>query len=172
MKRIIKWFLAGTTLFVACGCSSDPRHGYTTEKLYPQGLETVCVEMFDNQTFRRGVEYELTHALALQISSHSPYQVVRSRRQADSVIYGSITSISESVLTQQQDLDRPLENQVVVTVEVNWKDLRNGKMLLDARKVRVTGEYVSLLAAGRDSAHQEAANEMAVRILEAMQAEW
>jgi hypothetical protein len=172
MNRLQTWLIVGGLGLVLAGCSSDPRKGYTTENLYPQGIESVCVEMFDNQTFRRGVEFELTHALALQISGHSPYKVVRSRSQADTVVYGSIVSINENVLTQQQDLDRPLENQVVVTVEVNWKDLRTGKMLLDDRKVRATGDYAVLLAAGRDSAHQAAANDIAVRILEAMQSDW
>jgi hypothetical protein len=30
--------------------------GYSDESLFPRDVSTVCLRMFDNQSFRRGVE--------------------------------------------------------------------------------------------------------------------
>ena len=50
-----------TTCFfmTLAGCA-----GYSNTSLYPKDVATVYVEMFDNQSFKRGIEYELTDALA------------------------------------------------------------------------------------------------------------
>lgn len=155
------------------GCEGvDPHEGYSMRSMHPEGIRTVCVQMFHNQTFRREMEYELTRALALQIELHTNYKVVSDSNQADTVMYGSILGAAEAGLTQQRDLDRPVENQTVILVEVTWKDLRKGRLILDSQMVQATGEYVSLLAAGRDSAAREAANEIAVQIVELMETDW
>ncbi len=38
-------------LLTLAGCG-----GYSNASLYPEGIGTAYVEMFDNQSFRRGVE--------------------------------------------------------------------------------------------------------------------
>ena len=61
-------------VFVALsGCA-----GYSDESIYPRDVSTVCLKMFDNQSFRRGVEYELSDALAKRIVEfrvkHGPFR--------------------------------------------------------------------------------------------------
>ncbi|MBN1437716.1 MAG: LptE family protein [Sedimentisphaerales bacterium] len=169
LKKTIGLFIAFIIIAWLPGCA---QLGYTTDTLHYDNIETVFIEMFDNNTFRRGVEYDLTRAVATQLELHTPYKVVSNRNTADTILSGNILGIAERVLTEQRDLDRPLENQVTILVEVTWKDFRNGQLLLDHRQISTSGEYVSLLAAGRDSATQEAANEMAVYIVEAMERPW
>ena len=38
--------------------------GYTNASLYPSGLSSVYVEMFENESFWRGVEHDLSDALS------------------------------------------------------------------------------------------------------------
>jgi hypothetical protein len=128
--------------------------------------------MFQSQSFRRGVEFELTRALAQRIELHTPYKVIADEERADTVIYGTIMNISETVLAQQRDVGRPLDNQVAVSVDVTWKDSRSGELLLDNKRIRVSSQYWVLWAAGQDSAAREAANEAALRIVEAMEQPW
>ena len=155
------------------GCSDiDPAKGYTTKQLYRTDIKTVHVKIFENKTFRRRLEYEFHRALCRQIELHTPFKVVSDRKKADTIVYGRITSVAEKVLTQQHDLDRPLENQVVLTASVNWKDLRNGDLILDGSTFRVSGQYANLLAAGRSSGELEAAEQLARRVVEAMEQPW
>ncbi len=155
------------------GCEQvDPKQGYTSRSLYRTDVKTVFVQMFESESFRRGIEFELTRALAGQLELHSPYKVVSDRRKADTILYGSINRVTERRLARQRELDRPLANEVVLVATFSWKDLRSADMLIEDRKVRVSGDYVAFLGAGRESAAREAANEMAVRIVEAMEAEW
>ena len=152
--------------------STDPQAGYVSGDLHRRDIRTVYVEMFDSRTFHRQIEYELTHALALQLELHTPYKIASDRGRADTIIYGSVERVTERVLTQQRQLDRPIADQVVLLAEVTWKDLRNGELLMDRKKFRLSSQYATMLAAGRTSAARAAANEMAVRIVEDLEKPW
>jgi len=174
MYRI--FFIVGVcvlALTASKGCDQvDPIQGYTSQSLHRSDVRTVFVQMFENETFRRNIEYDLTHALAAQIELSTPFKVVSDRRRADTILYGSITGVSEGVLAEQRELDRPIANQIVLVSEVSWKDLRSGEFILDGRKVKTIGQYYPLLGGGRESATRQAANEMAVRIVELMEKPW
>jgi|GEM_PF-448288 len=163
---------------VLTGCeSADPAKGYSSKPLYRSDVKTIFVEMFQNQSFRRGFEFDLTRAICLQIELNTPYKVVSNRSQADTVLYGSINNIAERTLTQQRDLDRPLENEVILTVDFTWKDLRNGEIILSRKKedhnaLKVSGEYAVMSAAGSASGTRQAMEEMAVRIVQEMERSW
>jgi len=161
------------TMLGAGGCEQvNPTTGYTSGSLYRTDLRTVFVEMFQSQSFRREIEFELTRAICEQLELHSPYKVVSDRGKADTVLYGNIDRIAERSLAQQRELDRPVAGEVTLAVSLSWKDLRTGNMIIDEQKLRFSGNYTPLLGAGRDSAAKEAANELGVRIVEAMEGPW
>jgi len=164
IKSRMSPFLVLVFLFVG-GC-------YSTSSVYRTDIDTVCVEMFKSSSFRRGVEFELHRALCQQVELHTPYKIESNRGKADTVIYGKIISVTEDVQSRQRELDRPLENQITLTVQVTWKDLRNKKLLMDSRKFRFSSNYAVLLSAGRTGAMKEATNLTARRIVEAMEQEW
>ena len=72
-------FCTISLLLQGCGIFS----GYSNKSIYHEDVKTVYVKMFDNQTFRRGVEYELTDALAKRIEAETPYKIVSSQDKAD-----------------------------------------------------------------------------------------
>ncbi len=88
-------------VFLFAGC--DPLGSYSDEGLYPADIASVYVEMFDNKTYQRGIEYELTDAVAKRIESETPYKIVTDRNRADTVISGYVTSIGSSVLSVEQE---------------------------------------------------------------------
>ncbi len=172
-KCLCRFWPALLLLVAPLGCRDvDPAKGYTSRNLYNTDIETVCVDMFQSESFRRGAEFELTRAVCQQLELHSPYKIVADRRQADTVLYGSISRIDEKALTQQRELDRPMQSQIVVVAQVTWKDLRSGNLILDNKKFKVSGQFANLLAAGENSAIRQAANEMAVQIVQAMEEPW
>ena len=160
-------------VFLLLGCQGvDPGKGYTTESLYRTDVQTVFVPMFESQSFRREIEYDLTRAICEQLEVHSPFKVVSDRGRADTILYGRISNVTEKVLTQQRDLDRPLENQIVLAVNVTWKDLRSGEIILNDKKFRISGDYSVLLGQGKDSSVKQAVNDLAVRVVESMEKPW
>jgi hypothetical protein len=172
-KYIYHLLAFGIALVFFGGCESvDPSEGYRQGSLYRTDIDTVFVQMFESESFRREVEYELTRATSQQLELQSPYKVVSDRRKADSVLHGRIQGIDERVLTRQRELDRPLENEVILVVKVTWKDLRSGQILLDDVAIKVSGDYAALLGEGRNSATRTALNQAAVRIVEAMERPW
>ena len=92
------------TTITFSGC--DEFGGYSTESLFTENISTVYVKMFDNKSFERGVEYELTDALAKRIEAHTPYKIVSSMDRADSVISGYIGYVDRAVLTTERQTGR------------------------------------------------------------------
>jgi hypothetical protein len=159
--------LAATEL---AGCASPA--GYSNQSLYPEDIRSVCLEMFDNRSFRRGVEYTLSDALAKRIETMTPYKIVSSRDRADSVITGQLISIDESALTIERESARPLEKEVVLTATVNWKNLNTGQLMINSRTVTAAASYSDFQNQDFTYASALAANKLAQKIVELMENRW
>jgi hypothetical protein len=159
--------MACALMLLLTGCA-----GYSNTSLYPKEVSTVYVEMFDNQSFRRGIEYELTDALAKRIESQTPYKIVSNRDKADTVISGHITKVNESVLTTERQIGRALEKNVELRAVVNWKNLRTGELLIDNKTVVASASYSEWQSQSFAYASTLAANSLAMRIVEQMESKW
>ncbi len=156
-------------LFV-CGCAEPGP--YSNESLYPHEIGSVYVEMFESRSFRRGVEYELTNAVAKRIEAETPYKVISSRDRADSILSGQIMRVGEMVLTTERRVGRGLEKEVEVQAVVNWKNLKTGELLIDNKQLSASASYSEWQNQGFDYASALAANKLAQRIVELMEEEW
>ncbi|MCX5646335.1 MAG: LPS assembly lipoprotein LptE [Phycisphaerae bacterium] len=151
-----------------CGVST----GYTNTSLFPSDVNNVYLEMFDNRSFRRGIEFTLSDALAKRIEVDTPYKIVSSRDRADSVMSGQVVTAGESILTIERDIGRALEKEVVLTAVVNWKDMKNGKLMINSRTVTAAASYSEFQ--GQDFAYASAvaANKLAQDIVQLMENPW
>jgi len=177
INRSIKRMCAGAIAFAAlacclglCGCGELA--GYSNEPLYPSNVGSVYVEMFENQSFWRGVEFELTDAVAKRIEAQTPYKIVSSRDRADSVISGQIRSVGQSILSIERQTGSALEKEVQLHAVVNWKNLRTGELLVDNKAVEAAGSYSALQQQSFTYASRLAANNLAERIVELMEKQW
>ncbi|HBG25914.1 MAG: hypothetical protein A2Y10_00705 [Planctomycetes bacterium GWF2_41_51] len=159
--------LVSCPCFCFVGCS-----GYTNRSLYDEKLRTVYVEMFDNTTFRRDLEYSLTDAIAKRIESETPYKIVSDRNRADTVLSGKIVTEDSSVLTLERETGRPLENQAEVTAQFSWKNLKTGQYLLQDTSASASWGYSVFQQQSFEYATKVAANKLAERIVEQMQQDW
>ncbi|MCJ7729248.1 MAG: LPS assembly lipoprotein LptE, partial [Sedimentisphaerales bacterium] len=144
----------------------------SNESLFPQDVNTVCLEMFDNRTFRRGAEYELSDALAKRIEADTPYKIVSSANRADTVMNGQIVSITESALSLERELGRVLEKEVEVRAVVNWKNLKTGELLIANQQVNASATYSTFQKQDFSYASSLAANNLARKIVELMEKKW
>ncbi len=152
------------------GCAE--MNGYSNQTLFPEGLSSVYVQMFDNRSFQRGVEYELTDALAKRIESETPYKIISSRDRADTIISGQIVSIGQSVLTAERESGRALEKEVRLQAVVSWKNLKTGELLINNRSVSASATFSEWQNQGFSYASALAANKLAQRIVELMEKKW
>lgn len=146
--------------------------GYSNESMFPEDVRSVCLEMFDNQTFRRGVEYELSDALAKRIEVDTPYKIVSDTDRADSVISGQIVSIGELALSTDRDIGTVLEREVELRAVVNWKNLKTGQLMIDHVKVSASASYSAYQRQDFNYASALAANNLALKIVEQMERKW
>jgi len=146
--------------------------GYSDESLFPQDVASVRLEMFDNTTFRRGVEYELTDALAKRIEADTPYKIITSKNRADTVMTGQITNISEAGLSIERELGGVLEREVLVQAVVNWKNLKTGELLINNQSVTATASYTGQQNQDFKYASTLAVNKVAQKIVELMETKW
>jgi hypothetical protein len=168
-------FPAALGLFCFCalglyGCSGIA--GYTNESLFPQNVESVRLEMFDNQTFRRGVEYELSDAISKRIEADTPYKIVTDADRADTVLNGQIVSIEELALSTDREIGTVLESEVLLRAVVNWKNLKTGDLLIDHKTVSASASYSIYQMQDFKYASTLAANNLARKIVELMEGGW
>jgi hypothetical protein len=152
------------------GCGEN--RGYTNAPLYPQGIATVYVEMFDNQSFRRGIEFELTDALAKRIEAQTPYKIVTDRDKADTIISGRLARVNESSLTTERQIGRSLEKSVELKAVVTWKNLRTGELLIDNKTVGASAAFSEWQGQSFAYGATLAANLLAEKIVEQMETGW
>jgi hypothetical protein len=152
------------------GCGA--LQGYSSEPVFPAQLNSVYVEMFDNRSFWRGIEYELTDALAKRIEAQTPYKIVSNRDKADSVISGQIIKVTQSVISSERQTGRALEKNVELRVVVSWKDLKTGQLLLDSASVNDSASFSEWQNQSFSYASSLAANNLAKRIVELMEKPW
>lgn len=115
------------------GCSSDPTTGYSAQSIYPQNVSSIAVPIFENRTYVRDVEFELTDALVKEIEARTPYKVTSSSR-ADTMLTGQIRKVELDQLSKSPHTGLTEEAILSVTIDFEWKDLRNGRTLVERRQ--------------------------------------
>ncbi len=77
----VRLCLVGLVACLPAACNSEGHFtflGYTTQPTYDPGIRTVYVPIFQNITYARGVEFDLTRAIIREIESKTPFKVVDS----------------------------------------------------------------------------------------------
>ncbi len=159
------WLLMA--LLHAAGC------GYTQKELFPPEYRTVATPIFENRSFYRGVEFDLTEALAKEVELRTPYKVV-SQAGADTLLRGTITRIDQRQLSSRRDVALPEEVELVITVDFQWKDQRSGQVLRDRRGFQSVGRYVPTRPLGEPMGvgQHEAVQRLARDIVSTLRTDW
>ena len=161
----------GLSLFVClCGCA--PWAGYSQQPLFPEDVDTIYLNMFDNQTFWRNMEYDLTDALAKRIEARTPYKIVSDQDLADTVMTGQITSVSQGVLMTDRDTGNSVEQELILRAVVSWKNYKTGALLADNEAVVASASFSTALQQHEAYGSKLATNRLAVKIVELMENRW
>jgi len=171
----------GSLLLAPCcllfsGCLGNYQFGART--LFPEGIETVYVPVFDSSSYRRDLGEQLTEAVVKEIQQRAHYKVVSSPA-ADTVLVGKIVGENKKLLFEIPTGDSR-EMEVNLTVQVSWTDQR-GRPICDIPNVPVPGAAVNVSAAsdlvpevGQSgaTARQAAIQRLAQQIVSLMEKPW
>lgn len=168
---------AGRCLVLVClvllsGC------GYMVGGAYRSDIQTVHVPIFTSNSFRRGLEFQLTEAVQKRIQMQTPFRLA-DRQHADTLLTGHIVEVRKDVLSETAD-DLPRELQFLVAIEVTWQDLRTGN-ILHQEEIPIPAEVVHLSSTSQfapevgqslATAEHEAFEELARKIVNMMESPW
>ena len=128
---------------MACWSSLNIGCGYTVGNNFTRDIKTVHVPIFENDTDRRGLEFQITEAVQKEITKRSPYRLAKGI-EADTRLTGRIVSFRKDVLGETR-YDDPRELQLSLMVRVLWEDIRSGQVLAQ-EEIPLTTEAIPMAA--------------------------
>jgi hypothetical protein len=169
--RVLPTLAIVITLFLS-GC------GYMVGGPYDQQIHTVHVPTFTTESYRRGMEIQLTEVVQKQIQTRTPFRLAK-EPEADTRLTGRIVRVGKQVLGESK-FDDPRELQLRFEVAVTWEDLRTGRILAEQRVplepevLRLVSESSFAPEVGQSLATgtQEALERIARQIVELMETSW
>lgn len=165
-----------TALVAACGiasCGTDATRGYAFSSTRQSEVRSIAVPIFNNTTFTRGVEFDLTDALVKEIQRTTPWIVTRSDA-AQTVLSGTITGSDLRPLTFVRREGYVQEMAVRFTVDFEWRDMRTGRLLVSRRGLTAAETFVPARPAGEriELGEHAAVAELARIIVAEMRTDW
>jgi len=138
-RRFAAAMLGGTAALLA-GCERGGHIrflGYTSAPPFDPNIRSVYLPVFKLApvvtTPLRGLDVELTEAIVQELNSRkSPIKVISDSARADTILIGTIASVTKSNLSLNQQA-LPLESELSLTVDVVWRDQRSGEVLSNPR---------------------------------------
>jgi hypothetical protein len=134
-RRLVLALLLGGTAALA-GCRNGGNFslfGYTTEPPFDPNIGSVYVPTVKLAQFTtsplRGVDVDLTEAIVQElVGRKTPIKVISDSSRADTELIATIVDVRKNVLNRNPQ-NLPLESEIVLVVEVVWRDLRSGEIL-------------------------------------------
>mgnify|MGYP002622895221 CR=1 FL=1 len=148
-----------------CGYSTDRDAVFVTENARKDRIRTVALDIFESKEFRRGLELQLTEALAKRIEQETPFKLAKKDR-ADTLITGVIREVRQSTIGRDFRTVRPRETTSTVILSFQWKDLRSGEVLVDRPNYVQTVDYIPPLGEDFYHASQRAMDRVSERMIE------
>ena len=161
-RAIILACAAGLALVMGCGYSSRP--------MTRGDVRTVYVPVFDNQTMRRGMEFDLTRAVVDAINQKTQLKLAE-KDAADTILQGEIVEVRQREYIRTEPL-KPEEERVTVYVNVTWKDRRTNQILMKRQNVQSYADFIVSRRQDATSASKDAMTLLAEKIVNLMEEAW
>jgi hypothetical protein len=162
-RSLVFVLLGGVTALVGCG--------YKAGGPFRSDVCTVYVDMFGSKDFRRNIEFALTEAIKKRIGADTPYRLA-AREKADTILTGELLEERQSSFAPDWQSWQPREKALTLAVRLQWKDLRNGRVLVDQPVLLQTVDYLTQTGETEQFAQERAADALARQIVAKMYADW
>jgi hypothetical protein len=170
--RVVKCLVLALAFTMLHGC------GYTVGPAFDGEVQSVYVEIFSTNTFRRTLEIQLTEAIQRQVQTESPL-ILAKEHNADTKLTGRIVGAKKRALGQT-GFDDARQIEADIRIQVSWEDLRTGELLkqqdvdlpTDMINLKTEGVFAPEVGQSLATAHQIAIEKMAREIVQMMEAPW
>jgi hypothetical protein len=164
-KTLLK-LIMGFVLVVAlmCGC------GYSTRSLISRDISSIHIPIFENDTFRRGIEFDLTKAVKNEVMSKTNLRIA-SKDNADTILHGTVKEFKEGIITHGFR-DSVVEARMTLFVDITLVDRRTDRTLLDKKGISQTIEYIVRRGETLESASEEGVVDLAETIVNLLAKKW
>ncbi len=100
--------------------------GYSQKSLIDRKINTIYISIFENNTFVRGIEFDIAKAVKDEIMSRTSLRIVQ-KDSADVIMTGEIGSSAQAALSQSRD--NIVESSVSISASVTLLDTRTGRSM-------------------------------------------
>lgn len=158
--------------FVASGC------GYMMGSPNATKIRSIHVPVFTSDSYRRGIEYQLTEAVQDEIKRRTHFRL-QDRQVADTILKGHIVEIRKNVLGETQ-YDDVRSAQLSLQIVVSWEDSRTGRMLgqqripigPDMQHLEVMADFSPESGQSLATATQTVVDRASTRIVDMLELPW
>ena len=147
-----------------CGC------GYSTKSLINRDISSIHIPIFENDTFRRGIEFGLTKAVKDEIMSKTNLRIA-SKDNADTILHGTVTDFTERIITHGFR-DSIVEAEMTLFVDIQLVDRRTGRVLVHKKGIRQATGYIVRRGETLESASAEGVVDLAETIVNLLAKKW
>ncbi len=160
--------LAWLWLLAASGCHF---YQFGNQGMYCSSVQTVYVEMFESDSFRKFLGQRLTEAVVKEIELNTPLRITE-RGLAQSVLRGRLLRDRKRVVTETVN-DDPRDLQIDYLLEVTWTDPA-GNPLMERQVLRLNRSIDFIPEGGQSltTAEQELINRLARQVVQQMEMPW
>ncbi|MGR3302338.1 MAG: LptE family protein [Candidatus Scalindua sp.] len=148
---------------LASGC------GYSQKSLISRKINSIYIPIFDNNTFRRGLEFDLTKAVKDEIMSRTSLRIVQ-KDSADTILSGTIKDVKETVLSQNSR-DNIVESRVRIYADITLLDRRTERVLISG-SLTGAAEFIAKRGETVKSGIEEGIVNLAKIIVNNLEEEW
>jgi hypothetical protein len=148
--------------------------GYTLRPPYDGTIKTVYVPVFRSYSFRKDANLQLTETVIKEIERRTPYRVVESPEDADTILSGTVIFTNKNVIVQNPN-NLPRQLTADLSVDVTWEDVRPGAdRNVPPPKVRCIESvtFVPELGETASLGYQKAYQQIAQQIVGMMEQSW
>lgn len=140
------------------------------KSLMIRDINTIYIPIFENETFRRDLEFGLTKELKDAVLSRTGLRIVN-KDNADTILSGIIKEIQEMFLTQNTD-DNIVEDQITLIVDFKLVERSTGRILVQRQSVAQRAEFIIGRGETILSAYEEVLADMAETIVNLIEEKW
>ncbi len=100
--------------------------GYSQKSLISRKINSIYITTFENNTFMRGIEFDIAKAVKDEIMSRTSLRIVQ-KDSADVIMTGEIGGSAQAALSQSRD--NIVESSVSISASVTLLDTRTGRSM-------------------------------------------
>lgn len=135
---IKKYFFVLVSLLVFTGGC-----GYSLGTLVPPHISTVYVETFDNKTYEKNIEIEITKKIKERYNWDGNLKAVNSREEADAILEGEVVDYVRQAARYSQIDDKDIdEYKLVLVVNLKFKDAAKDEVIWSEENFSGEAYYV------------------------------